>query len=125
MVKNTKNISFEYHPKFCKEFNKIIRKHQCPTLEEDFEVFKNGLVDDLNSEDKLPNMYHRIAGLDSRVNKPAFIIKDFRCYGIKHGKKSGFRLVFVLYDFVVYFTEIYHKNRKTIEDKERINKLFK
>ena len=125
MVKNTENFSFEYNDHFCKEFNKITKKRQCPTLKEDFELFKRDLIEDFD-KGKLPRKYHRIAGLDSCVNVPAFIVKDFRCRGIKRGKKSGFRIVFLLIESnIFYFTQIYYKGRTEVEDKERINKLFK
>lgn len=125
-MKNTENILFKYHPKFRKEFEKIINKRKCPSLKEDFELFKDVLIDDFSSYGKLPRRYHKISGLASYVNEPAFIVKDFRCKGIGKGKRSGFRLTFVFYDYkCILFTEIYYKNKKEVEDKERINKLFK
>ncbi|MBQ6218936.1 MAG: hypothetical protein IJJ47_04315 [Methanosphaera sp.] len=83
------------------------------------------ILDDLGEDHRLSAEYHRIVGLKPYVTEPAFIFKDFRCKGIKKGKKSGFRITFVLYSEHVYFTEIYHKNQKDVEDKDRINDLFR
>lgn len=83
------------------------------------------ILDDLEEDYKLSSQYHRIVGLKPYVTQPAFVFKDFRCKGIKKGKKSGFRITFILFSEYVYFTEIYHKNQKELEDKERINDLFK
>lgn len=125
MVKNTEDFLFKYNDQFCKEFNKIIKKRKCPSLKEDFKLFKKDIIDDFD-KGKLPKKYHRIAGLDSCVNVPAFIVKDFRCHGIKKGKKSGFRIVFLLIESnIFYFTQIYYKGKTEVEDKERINKLFR
>ena len=116
----------DYHPKFCKEFKKFINRNKCPTLESDFKLFKKNLKDDISRNKLLPSKYHKISGLDSRVNQPAFIFKDFRCEGINKGKKSGFRITFLIINReYFYFTEIYHKNQKDVEDKERINALFR
>lgn len=45
MVKNNKE-QFGYHPKFLKEVDKFIRKHKCPSLENDLEILKKKLVHD-------------------------------------------------------------------------------
>lgn len=34
------NYQFDTHPLFDDEFNKIINRHKCPTLKEDFERLK-------------------------------------------------------------------------------------
>ena len=38
MMTEYKGYTFEYHHKFKKEFNKIITKHHCPTLKDDFKL---------------------------------------------------------------------------------------
>lgn len=119
--------TFECHPLFVKEFHKIIRKHQCPTLEGDFRRLKVILVQDLlDNYNFSQHVCTRIKGLDSNVSYPAFIIKNFRCKGINKGARSGFRLTFVYIkeENYFYFCEIYNKNKKSVEDKDRINKLF-
>ena len=99
----------------------------CPTLKEDFERLKIALVQYLEDLNRFPvNICNRIAGLDSKVKFPAFIVKNFRCKGINKGSRSGFRITFLFSreDNLFYFVEIYNKNKKPVEDKERINELF-
>lgn len=124
-LKYNKEEFFHYHPKFLKELKKFIKTHKCPTLKDDLNLLEDMILDDLEEDYKLSSQYHRIVGLKPYVTQPAFVFKDFRCKGIKKGKKSGFRITFILFSEYVYFTEIYHKNQKEIEDKERINDLFK
>ena len=45
----TKNYKIKTHPKFDKEFKKLIKK--CPSLDEDFKRLKNVLLFDLKSGD--------------------------------------------------------------------------
>ena len=78
------DYTFDNHPLFESEFNKIIRKHQCPTLKEDFERLKLALVQNLEEFNQFPvSLCNRISGLNSNVKFPAFIVKNFRCKGIK------------------------------------------
>lgn len=121
--------TFSFHPKFKKEYEKIIKKHKCPTLENDLELLKKVLYKTItnNKNHIFPNnICTRISGLNRNVPYPAFIIKNFRCKGINKGKKSGFRITFIFYTDTnkFCFVEIFHKNEKDIEDKNRINKMF-
>ena len=97
---NYKGYAFEYHYKFKKEFNKILIKHKCPTVKEDFKLLYDILIQHLQESDKFEShICMHISGLENYVNIPAFIIKKFRCEGINKGEK--------------------------IPDKNRINELFK
>ena len=119
--------TFNYHPLFQKEFNKIIKKHQCPSLEQDLERLKFTLIQHLEDNNEFKaTLCNRIAGLDSKVTLPAFIVKNFRCKGINKGSHSGFRITFVFFrdENIFYFVEIFNKNKKSIEDKKRINDIF-
>ena len=121
------DYTFDCHHLFDKEFQKIIRKHQCPTLKDDFNRLKITLVQDLLDNDNFSHhICTRIKGLNSNVPYPAFIIKNFRCKGINKGSRSGFRLTFIYVkeENYFYFCEIYNKNKKDVEDKSRINELF-
>lgn len=122
-----KGYTFEYHHKFKKEFNKIITKHHCPTLKDDFKLLYDILIQHLNESDKFaPHICMHISGLENNVTVPAFIIKKFRCKGINKGSRSGFRITF-LFDHEesrFIFVEIFNKNKKEIPDKNRINELF-
>lgn len=96
MMNKLENYTFDKHPLFKKEFNKIIRKHQCPSLEKDFERLKIALVQNLEDYNQFPvSLCNRISGLNSNVKFPAFIVKNFRCKGIKKGSRSGFRITFL------------------------------
>ena len=88
---NYNGYNFVYHPKFKKEFNKILKQYQCPTLKEDFKLLYNILTQHLQENNKFEShVCMHIAGLDSCVTLPAFIIKNFRCEGINKGSNSGF-----------------------------------
>ncbi len=122
------DYTFDTHPRFDEEFNKIIQKHQCPSLEKDFERLKITLVQKLEDINRFPvSLCNHISGLNSNVKLPAFIVKNFRCKGINKGSRSGFRITFLFSreDNLFFFVEIFHKNKKPIEDKDRINNLFK
>ena len=110
-----------------KEFNKIIKRHKCPTLKEDFRLFIDTLIVNLAESNKFPeHVCMHIAGLDSSAKLPAFIVKKFRCQKINRGANSGFRFTFI-YDGVnklFIFVEFYNKNVKDVEDKNRINNVF-
>ena len=111
------SIEVYFDKKFIKEKNKF--KRICPSIESDFNRFLTSLKIQIQENDyRVPvdneNIY-RISGLDRSVTLPAFIVKSFYCEKLNRGKKSGFRITFI-YDF---------KKHKEIEDKNRINKLFK
>lgn len=123
-----RGYSFEYHPKFKKEFNNILKRHQCPTLKDDFKLFIDTLIVNLKENQSFPeHICVYVAGLDSSVRLPAFVVKKFRCKKINRGVNSGFRFTFVFDSkrkrFI--FVEFYIKNVKKVEDKNRINDLFK
>lgn len=40
-----KRYIFLYHPKFKKEFNTIFKRHQCPTVKEDFKLLYDVLIE--------------------------------------------------------------------------------
>ena len=108
-----RGYTFEYHHKFQKEFNKILTKHHCPTLKDDFKLLYDILIQHLNESDRFaPHICMHISGLQNNVTVPA--------------SRSGFRITF-LFDqdeskFI--FVEIFNKNKKEIPDKNRINELF-
>ena len=127
-MSESEGYSFEYHPKFKKEFNNIIKRHKCPTLKDDFKLFLDTLIVNLKENQRFPeHICTYIAGLDSSVMLPAYVVKKFRCKKINRGVNSGFRFAFVFNSkrkrFI--FVEFYIKNSKKVEDKNRINNLFK
>ncbi len=127
MMTEYKGYTFEYHNKFKKEFQKIFTRHQCPTIKSDFKLLYDILIQHLLESNKFEShVCMRIAGLENYVNVPAFIIKKFRCEGINKGVNSGFRITFIFDkdESKFIFVEMFHKNKKKIPDKNRINELF-
>ena len=122
-------INVDYHKKFLKEKRKLTQ--QCRSIDEDFEDFKKALITDIKYNNyTVPTdteKYFRIAGLDKCVTLPAFVAKVFYCEKMNRGSHSGFRITFI-YDpseNLIYFVQFYFKSKNEIEDKERINRLFK
>ena len=125
----TNQIEIGYDKRFLKEKRKFKRK--CPSIDEDFERFEKALKVDLKDNDyKIPldtKKYSKISGLDKNVTLPVFVAKVFYCKKMNKGSKSGFRISFI-YDqdeYYIYFVEFYFKQSNEIENKERINRLFK
>lgn len=125
----TNRIEIDYDKRFLKEKNKFKRK--CPSIDDDFKLFEKALKIDLKDNNyKIPlntKKYSKISGLDNNVTLPAFVAKVFYCKKMNKGSKSGFRISFI-YDaseYYVYFVEFYFKQKNEIENKDRINHLFK
>lgn len=122
-------IEVDYDKKFLKEKRKFKRK--CPSIENDFrrlEIALKTKIKDNNYKVLVDNKkICRIEGLESCVTLPAFVIKSFYCEKMNKGRNSGFRITFI-YDYnkkFIYFVEFYFKSNKKVEDKNRINQLFK
>ena len=118
---------FKNHHKFDKECSKLFK--QCPSLEDDLEIFKEILIDDLlENGGYFPqnNTYFHVNRL--RTELPVFKVKKFRCHSIKKGNRSGFRIIFI-YDkllSLIYFVQIYYKTSEKSEmDKKRAIKASK
>ncbi|MCF0226261.1 MAG: hypothetical protein HUK28_02890 [Methanobrevibacter sp.] len=127
-INELEGYKFDSLPIFDKEYDKILRKHKCPTLEEDFKRLQKTLVQNLKESEKFPkHICNRISGLDSNVCEPAFIVKNFRCKGIGGGSRSKFRITFVYFpeEGIIKFVEFFIKSKKNIENKQRINNMFK
>lgn len=119
---------FDSLPIFDKEYDKIIRKHQCNTLNEDFEVLQYTLVQNLKESNKLPvHICHRMSRLDSCVREPAFIVKNFRCKSGGGGSRSPFRITFVYFrdEGIIKFVEFFSNNKKSNPNLEMINEMFR
>ena len=122
-------IEIGYDKRFLKEKRKFNRK--CPSIDDDLKRFEKALkvdIKDNNYQIPLDNKkYSKISGLNDNVTLPAFVAKVFYCKKMNKGSKSGFRITFV-YDpseRFIYFVEFYFKQKNEIEDKNRINRLFK
>jgi mRNA-degrading endonuclease YafQ of YafQ-DinJ toxin-antitoxin module len=114
-------IVFEAIDPFKKDFKGLLKKYK--TLEDDLEVVKKVLE---ILPDARPPFSYRIdnLGIQSCIIK----IKKMACKSLKgNGVNSGLRLVYAYFkeDCKIVFIEIYHKNDKEIEDRERIISFFK
>lgn len=114
-------IGFEEIAPFKKDFKSLLKKYK--TLVDDLDIVKKVL--EILPEDRPPFSY-RIdnLGLENCVVK----VKKIACKSLKgKGVNSGLRLVYAYFkeEERIVFIEIYHKNDKENEDKERIIKHFK
>lgn len=114
-------IVFEEIAPFMKDFKGLSKKYK--TLKDDVEVVKKVLEILPNSR---PPFSFRIdsLGIESCIIK----IKKIACKSIKgNGVNSGLRLVYAYFKDKnrIVFIEIYHKNDKENEDRDRIINNFK
>ncbi|WP_396150868.1 hypothetical protein [Flavobacterium sp.] len=114
-------IEFEEIAPFKKDFKSLLKKYK--TLVDDLETVKKVL--ELLPEDRPPFSY-RIdnLGIESCVIK----VKKIACKSLKgKGVNSGLRLVYAYFEKEnrIVFVEVYHKNDKENEDRERILEYFK
>ena len=122
-------IEVEYDKKFLKEKRKFQGK--CPSINSDFKRFEKALkVKIQDNQYMVPvdnKQIFQIAGLDKSVYLPAFVVKSFYCEKMNKGSNSGFRITFVWNPKkkTIYFVEFYFKQKKDVENKDRINNLFK
>lgn len=114
-------MEFETLPEYDKDFKRLQKKYR--TLMSDIEDVKKVLR---IRPDALPPFSFRIDGLgiESCVIKVRKIASDsFK----GKGRNSGFRLVYAYFQETakIVLVELYHKNDKANEDKERILLNFK
>jgi mRNA-degrading endonuclease YafQ of YafQ-DinJ toxin-antitoxin module len=106
---------------FKKDFKTLLKKYR--TLNDDFEVVKKVLE---VAPDERPPFSFRIdnLGLETCVIK----VKKIACKALKgQGVNSGLRLIYAYFEEEkkITFIELYHKNDKANEDKQRILSNFK
>lgn len=120
-MKKMKKISFEDLPEFRKDLKKLLKKYR--TLNDDLAIIKLDLNDDPEAR---PPFSFRIdnLGLETCVIK----VKKIACRALKgRGVNSGLRLIYAHFqeEDKIIFIEIYHKNDKENEDRQRIIDNFK
>lgn len=114
-------IQFETLNEFRKDLKHLLKKYR--TLNDDLEV----VMKDLNDEpEESPPFSFRInnLGIETCIIK----VKKIACKALKgRGVNSGFRLIYAYFqeDKKIIFIELYHKNDKENEDKQRIIDNFK
>ena len=116
-----KKIQFEELPEFKKDLKQLLKKFR--TLHDDLEVVKQDLKDEPGES---PPFSFRINGLG--IKTCVIKVKKIACKALKgRGVNSGLRLIYAWFesDARIVFIELYHKNDKENEDKQRILKNFK
>ncbi len=114
-------MTFDELVEFNKDLKKLLKKYR--TLNEDLEVVKKVL--EVTPQERPPFSF-RIdnLGLETCVIK----VKKIACKALKgRGVNSGLRLIYAHFEVEqkITFIELYHKNDKENEDKQRIINNFK
>jgi hypothetical protein len=114
-------MTFDELVEFNKDLKTLLKKYR--TLNEDLEVVKKVL--EVTPKERPPFSF-RIdnLGLETCVIK----VKKIACRALKgRGVNSGLRLIYAHFEVEqkITFIEIYHKNDKENEDKQRIINNFK
>ena len=114
-------MTFDELVEFNKDLKNLLKKYR--TLNEDLEVVKKVL--EVTPQERPPFSF-RIdnLGLETCVIK----VKKIACKALKgRGVNSGLRLIYAHFEVEqkIIFIEIYHKNDKENEDKQRIINNFK
>lgn len=114
-------MNFEELPEYKRDLKDLLKRYR--TLQDDLEVVKKVLT---ISPDERPPFSFRIdnLGIETCVIK----IKKIACKALKgRGVNSGLRLVYALFkeEAKIVFIEVYHKNDKENEDRQRILTNFK
>ncbi|MDZ4793993.1 MAG: hypothetical protein SGI83_06915 [Bacteroidota bacterium] len=114
-------MTFDELVEFSKDLKNLLKKYR--TLNEDLEVVKKVL--EVTPQEKPPFSF-RIdnLGLETCVIK----VKKIACKALKgRGVNSGLRLIYAHFEAEqkITFIELYHKNDKENEDKQRIINNFK
>jgi mRNA-degrading endonuclease RelE of RelBE toxin-antitoxin system len=114
-------MTFDELNEFKKDLKSLLKKYR--TLKDDLGIVKQVLS---ASPDERPPFSFRIdnLGIKTRVIK----VKKIACKALKgRGVNSGFRLIYAFFEEEqkIIFIELYHKNDKENEDKQRILTNFK
>lgn len=110
------NIEFEELIEFSKDLKTLLKKYR--TLNQDLEIVRLDLNDEPGES---PPFSFRIdnLGIETCIIK----VKKIACKSLKgRGVNSGLRLVYAYFpnEQKIIFIELYHKNNKVSEDKNRI-----
>ena len=109
-------MTFEELNEFKKDLKNLLKKYR--TLNDDLDVVKQVLS---ASPDERPPFSFRIDNLGSETC--LIKVKKIACKALKgRGVNSGLRLIYAYFENEekIIFIELYHKNEKENEDKQRI-----
>jgi len=114
-------IEFKHLPEFSKDLKRLLKKYR--TLESDLDDVRKDLQDEPSAS---PPFSFRIEGLG--IKTCVIKIKKIASDSFKgKGRNSGFRLIYAWFETErkITFVELYHKNEKENEDRERIFRNFR
>ena len=114
-------IAFDELSEFEKDLKNLLKKFR--TLNDDLEVVKQDLNDEPGES---PPFSFRINGFG--IENCVIKVKKIACKALKgRGVNSGLRLIYAHFEAEqkITFIELYHKNDKENEDKQRILNNFK
>ncbi|MHB1178373.1 MAG: hypothetical protein ACYCZO_08585 [Daejeonella sp.] len=114
-------MTFEELTEFKKDLKNLMKKFR--TLNDDLDVVKQVLT---TAPEARPPFSFRIDNLN--LETCVIKVKKIACKALKgRGVNSGLRLIYSYYenDDKIIFVELYHKNEKENEDRERILMNFK
>ena len=120
-MKKMSKINFHEIPEFNKDLKKLLKKYR--SLNSDLEDLRKDLNDEPNAE---PPFSFRIDNLG--IKTCVIKVKKIACDSLKgRGVNSGLRLIYAYFESEakIVFVELYHKNDKESEDKQRILNNFK
>ena len=114
-------MNFAELEEFNKDLKSLLKKYR--TLNDDLDIVKKVLTTLPNER---PPFSFRVdnLGIETCVIK----IKKIACKALKgRGVNSGFRLIYAYFkeEERIIFVELYHKNDKENENRDRIKKYFK
>jgi mRNA-degrading endonuclease RelE of RelBE toxin-antitoxin system len=114
-------INFGELPEFQKDLKRLLKKYR--TLESDLDDVRKDLNDEPEAS---PPFSFRMEGL--RISTCVIKIKKIASDSFKgRGCNSGFRLIYAYFqeEQRIVFVELYHKNEKENEDRQRILNHFR
>lgn len=114
------NIEFDELSEFKRDLKHLLKKYR--TLHEDLEVVKLDLNDEPGESPPFSFSIDNL-GLETCIIK----VKKIACKALKgRGVNSGLRLIYAHFpeEQKIIFIELYHKNDKEIEDRNRIREHF-
>lgn len=114
-------MNFDELPDFERDLKSLLKKYR--TLHDDLEIVKRVLEVEPNER---PPFSYRIDGLG--LETCLIKVKKIACKALKgKGVNSGLRLIYAYFEEEkrIVFVELYHKNEKDNEDRQRIKDNFK
>lgn len=114
-------INFSHLPEFDKDLKQLLKKYR--TLHDDLEIVKLDLNDEPGES---PPFSFQLNNL--RVQTCIIKVKKIACKALKgRGVNSGLRMIYAYFENEnkIIFVELYHKNDKENEDRQRILNNFR